>query len=75
MKQEEVSFNHEYEIGMSQEHASRSDAFVPALLCSLNSLGVSCAHGSPVEITVDKKASLPRLNCPLECSHKALSWR
>lgn len=55
---------------MSQEHISCSDAFVPALCALLTLWESSCAHRSPVEITVDKKASLPPLNCPLECSHK-----
>lgn len=59
-----------YEIGMSQEHISCSDAFVPALCILLTLWESICAHRSPIEITVDKKAFLPTLNCPLECSNK-----
>lgn len=47
-----------YEIGMSQEHTSCSNAFVLALSVLLTPWESSSAHRSPVEITAEKKAFL-----------------
>lgn len=47
-----------YEIGMSREHTSCSNAFVSALCVLLTPWESSSAHRSPVEITAEKEAFL-----------------
>lgn len=64
-----------YEIGMSQEHISCSDDFVPALYVLFTPWKFSSIHRSPVETKAEqKKAFLPPPSTALQSVLTGETW-